>query len=206
MRTTLAPVLTSSGKLQGDFTLARLDKDRFLLIGSPSAEAHYLRLLEKTRPAGVTVTNVSEAWGGIALSGPNARDLLARATNGRVGSLKLFQGQMVNVGTVEALALRINFTGENGYELYAPAARLRAIHSVLVVKGAALGVQHYGVDAFDLRFAPRRQYRSGCRSAARPVRRRYCRLPFPRPAAVFLWAISSSATGCCRNREWISIR
>ncbi|HVG47375.1 MAG TPA: FAD-dependent oxidoreductase, partial [Rubellimicrobium sp.] len=45
LRVGLMPLVSPSGRLAGDLTLTRLDDDRAILIGSPSAEALYERML-----------------------------------------------------------------------------------------------------------------------------------------------------------------
>jgi dimethylglycine dehydrogenase len=147
MRTVLAPLLTRQGRIRGDLTVTRLDEDRYLLIGSPAAEFHYLGLLAATAPRTVTVRNLTEMWGGLSLSGPEARSILDSICP--VAEVPLFGSKWVDIGAACALAIRISFTGEHGYEIYAPATRLRLIHGALLEAGRNLGLRHIGVNALN---------------------------------------------------------
>ena len=53
------------------------------------------------------------------------------------------------MGWATALALRISFAGELGWELYAPAESLPVLYDQLVAAGAALGLRHAGYHALD---------------------------------------------------------
>ena len=45
-RMTLAPMLKEDGRVIGDFSLARLDEDSFLIVGSGIAEDYHMRWFE----------------------------------------------------------------------------------------------------------------------------------------------------------------
>ena len=144
MRVSLAPVVSRSGRLAGDLTITRLEGGAALLIGAPAAEALYLRLLADA-PPGVRVTNLTEAWGGISLSGPTALQIM-----GRIGiAPDPFGAAWVDIGAARALSLRVSFTGEAGVEVYAPVSQMRHVHDWLVGAGADLGLRHIGVSALN---------------------------------------------------------
>lgn len=143
-RVGLMPGVSASGRLAGDLTVTRLGPDRALLIGSPQAEFLYARMLGEP-PEGVSVTNLTEAWGGLAVSGPEAPAILADLGL----DLPLFGAAFVDVGVARALALRISFTGEAGAEVYAPAAVLRHVHDALLEAGTPRGLRPYGVSALN---------------------------------------------------------
>ena len=65
----------------GDLTTVRLASERFVVFGSGYLQAWHLRWFREHLPAsGVTIRNLSDEWGGIAIFGPRSRDLLARFT------------------------------------------------------------------------------------------------------------------------------
>jgi len=144
MRVGLAPIVSPSGRLAGDLTVTRLTGDKVLLIGSPAAEALYLRMLADA-PPGVRLTNLTEALGGISLSGPRALAILS----GLGVAVDHFGAASVDIGVAQALALGLSFTGEAGMELYAPVSRMRHIHDRLVEAGTSYGLRHIGVSALN---------------------------------------------------------
>jgi dimethylglycine dehydrogenase len=144
MRVGLAPLVAASGRLIGDLTVTRLDGDRALLIGAPQAEALYARILNAPSP-GITVENLTEAWGGLSLSGPEAPALLANLDI----VLSPFNAAWHGIGAARVLALGLSFTGEAGAEVYAPTAVMRHVYDAVVGAGQAYGLRAIGVSALN---------------------------------------------------------
>ncbi len=79
-RLALSPMLNDDGRLIGDFTVARVAAEQFFVFGSGIAEQYHLRWFEAHLPAsGVTLRSLRAGLLGIAIAGPKARELLARA-------------------------------------------------------------------------------------------------------------------------------
>ncbi len=144
MRVGLMPLVSPSGRLAGDLTVTTLGADAALLIGSPQAEALYERMLSAP-PTGVAVENLTEAWGGLSLSGPEAPAILHALGI----DLPLFGAAWAEVGAARALALRVSFTGEAGAEVYAPATLLRHVHDAVLAAGRPHGLRPIGVSALN---------------------------------------------------------
>ena len=74
-RVKLTPMLAASGRLMGDLTTIRMAPDRFLVFGSGYLQAWHMRWVAAHLPAaGVTLRNLSNDWGGIAMFGPKSRE------------------------------------------------------------------------------------------------------------------------------------
>ena len=150
-RLALTPLLTPKGRLYGDLSVARLGDDSFLLFGSGAAQEMHRRWFEAHLPAGggVRYRNASDAWHGMAVSGPNARELLSRITRCDVssGALRFRDIQPATVGGIPALLARVSFSGELGYEIYcAPPYQLKLFEAIEAA-GADLGLRLYGARA-----------------------------------------------------------
>ena len=148
-RLTLTPMLTPSGKLYGDLTVACLAEDHFMLFGSGAMQEAHRRWFEKDLPEGVTYANVSDDWHGIALSGPKSRDLLASITRDDVSAdgFKFRDLRQTFVGGVPVILNRISFSGELGYEIYCKPQYLIKLASAIEEAGAPLGYRWYGARA-----------------------------------------------------------
>lgn len=146
-RLCLTPLLTEKGKLYGDMTIACLAEDEFMLFGSGAAQEMHRRWFEQHLPEdGVIYQNLSDAYHGIAISGPNARDLLARLCRDDVSSdaLKFRDVRRTYVAGVPAILARLSFSGELGFEIYcAPQYQLRLFEGIEQA-GAGLGLELYG--------------------------------------------------------------
>jgi dimethylglycine dehydrogenase len=151
-RVRLAPMLSPSGKLMGDLTVSRLAEDRFWLIGSYYLQAWHMRWFAEHLPqVGVTIRNLSDEWMGFAISGPNARALMARlvATDLGNGAFPFLSCAEMEVGTAPAMVARLSLTGELGYEINVPVAHQRALYGALREVGVELGLKSIGNRALD---------------------------------------------------------
>ncbi|WP_127560019.1 GcvT family protein [Nioella ostreopsis] len=148
-RLTLTPMLTPKGRLYGDLTVACLADDHFMLFGSGDMQDAHRRWFEKDLPADVSYANVSDDWHGIALSGPNSRELLARITRDDVSAeaFKFRDLRQTFVGGVPVILNRISFSGELGYEIYCKPQYLLRLAEAIEAAGADLGYHWYGARA-----------------------------------------------------------
>jgi dimethylglycine dehydrogenase len=152
-RIALSPMLTPLGRLLGEVTVARIGPDRFLLFGSPSAESLYLRWLRQRSPppTEVSIRSRTRELCGLSVTGPRARELLARVTTADVSGsgLPFLSSRNLTVGLANTLVLRVSFTGELGYEIYMAADEQRHVFETLCEAGAALGLRHFGLRALN---------------------------------------------------------
>ena len=149
-RVRLTPMLSPRGRLMGDLTTVRLSAERFVLFGSGYLQAWHMRWFRAHLPvSGVTLRNLSDDWGGIAIFGPWARELLAQVTDQDVSNaaLPFMTAQMMDVGLAPALVVRLSVTGELGYEIHAPRAYVPSIYHYLKAAAAGLGVIDVGMYA-----------------------------------------------------------
>ena len=134
-RVNLTPMLLESGKLNGDLTVACIDEDTYYLFGSSVAQNMHLRWFEKHLEGvqDVAYKNMTDEFHGIAISGPNSRELLSRLTREDVSSeaFKFRDIKDTFIAGVPALCTRISFTGELGYEIYvAPQYQLKLFEAI----------------------------------------------------------------------------
>lgn len=151
-RMTLSPMLSPKGRLLGDLTVARLAGDRFLVVGSAAAQEVHQRWFADHAPAsGVTLRNRTRELAGFAVAGPRSRELLARLTDEDVsGNAMPFRAiRKIDLGTTSAWVARISYTGELGYEIYAPLDHQRRLLTDLLAAGEGLGVRLFGSRALN---------------------------------------------------------
>jgi len=149
---TLSPMLLNVGKLIGDFTVAKLGPERFIVFGSGIAEQYHLRWFEAHLPSsGVAIRSLRNEWLGFAIAGPRARELFARVCSSDVSreAFPFLAFREVQVGSLPAHVGRISFTGELGYEIWVPAERQLALYDALVEAGSDLGLIHFGARALN---------------------------------------------------------
>lgn len=148
----LAPMLGHNGKLMGDLTISRLAEDRFWLVGSYYLQEWHMRWFAGFLPAaGVTVTNLSDAWTGFAISGPNSRKLMERLVTDDLSNaaFPFLSCRMMTVAGASAMVARLSLTGELGYEVNTRAGDHRAVYLALREAGRDLGLMPIGNRALD---------------------------------------------------------
>ena len=148
---TLMPMLSPHGRVIGDFTLTRLGDGDFLLVGGGAMQRIHMRwFLDHVDGRDVNIRNISDDYAGLHIAGPAARSVLDKVTSADVSnaSQPFLSGQRLELdGDVQAIALRVSFTGELGYELYFTSADARAVYGSLRSAGKEFGLRPIGSHA-----------------------------------------------------------
>ena len=152
-RIALAHALTPLGGIESEFTATRLGADRFYLLSAAVARIHDFDWLTRHRRAGeeVEIADVTDDYGVLLVTGPRARDLLARLTDADLGSdaFPWLSAREIEVADVPLRALRVSYAGELGWELHHPIKRMAALYDAVMGAGGDLGVADVGLYAFD---------------------------------------------------------
>lgn len=147
-RMVLAPMLKESGKVIGDFSLARLDDDAFLIIGSGAAETYHMRWFTDHLPDDGSVDVMAMGLGltGLTIAGPKARDVLAKVTFDDVSAdaFAFMDVREMDLGMVPAIVGRVSFTGDLGYEIWVTPEYQRALFDLLLEAGEEFGISLFG--------------------------------------------------------------
>ena len=143
----LAPMLNPAGRIVGDLSIACLQEDRYLIMGSGFAEEFHLRWFwSSDPPPDVFVRSAASTLGGVSIAGPRSRDLVQRLVRSDISaaSFKLFHVRETAVGYAPAVLMRAGFTGELGYEIWTTPDYLLSLYEDLWEAGRDLGLTHFG--------------------------------------------------------------
>jgi dimethylglycine dehydrogenase len=147
-RVNLSPMLRKSGKLYGDLTVACMNEETYYLFGSSVAQDMHRRWFEENLEGvdDVEYQNVTEDFHGIAIAGPNSRELLSRLTREDVSSesFKFRDIRDTFIADVPALCVRISFSGELGYEIYVEPQYQLKLFEEIEKAGEGLGLKLFG--------------------------------------------------------------
>jgi dimethylglycine dehydrogenase len=149
-RIRMGPLLLPSGHLKGDLTVMRLGRDKFMITGSGYLqEFHMLWFEQHSAGRNVRIVNRSDEMSAIAIAGPASRELMELAASGDVDkeSMPFMSVQSMDVGLAPCLVARISFTGELGFEVYAPTVYARGLYDHLSQTGRKLGIRPFGTRA-----------------------------------------------------------
>jgi len=143
----LAPMLSPAGRIIGDFSIACLAEDRFLIMGSGFAEEFHLRWFWQAEPpADVFVHSLASTLAGVAIAGPNSRQLVQRLVRDELSAaaFKLFDVKETAVGFAPAILTRAGFTGELGYEIWTTPDYFASFYDDVWNAGQDLGLRPFG--------------------------------------------------------------
>jgi glycine cleavage system aminomethyltransferase T/glycine/D-amino acid oxidase-like deaminating enzyme len=146
-------LLDRRGGIQADLTVTRLGEDRFMLVTGTAYGNHDAGWLRAALPddGSVEVRDVTSSRVCFGIWGPNARSILTAVTRDDVSDAAfpyLTAGEIA-VGSVPAVALRVTYVGELGWELYAPTEYGRALWATLWDAGREHGLVAGGYRAID---------------------------------------------------------
>ena len=146
-------MLNENGGIKCDLTVTRLERDRFMVVTGGSTGVHDLQWMLRYAPkdSSVQINDVSAGRCCIGVWGPQARDLMSGPATGDLsdGAFPYMTAQPLEVGGVPALAQRISYVGELGWEVYAPTEYGLRLWDTLWEAGGPLGVIAAGGGAFD---------------------------------------------------------
>jgi len=145
--------LNSNGRIEADLTVTRLAEDSFLLVLSPSIQAHVEFWLKRHTPADahMYVTDVTSGYAIINIQGPKSRRLLSGITHVDMSNeaFPYLTMQEIDIGYALVKALRVTYVGELGWELYVPTEFAVHVYDTLVEAGKAVGLKRAGLQALD---------------------------------------------------------
>ncbi len=146
-RSCLTPMLGIRGGIAGDFTITKLDVEHFWMFGSGMAERYHQRFWQMAdRPDSVSIESRTEDWCGFSIAGPKSREMLQRMTNADLSaeSFKFMRSRQLTIAGVDALAMRVSFTGDLGWEVYMPTEHQVTVYDALMAEGENFGLRLVG--------------------------------------------------------------
>ncbi|TIQ75392.1 MAG: FAD-dependent oxidoreductase, partial [Mesorhizobium sp.] len=141
------------GGMESDVTIARISDEEFLVVTAAvqrTRDLAWLRLHAKG--AGhVSVADVSSGYTTLSVMGPRSRELLERVSPADFSNeaFPFATAREIEVGYSLALAFRMTFVGELGWELHIPTEQTLGVYDALVAAGADLGLGHAGYVALN---------------------------------------------------------
>ena len=149
----LVHALTAKGGVASEFTVTRLSDEAFYLTSAAVAERHDEDLLRAraTAFADVTIENVTEKRGVLAIMGPRARDLLETVSEVDLSNSAFpwLSAQIIRVAGIKAAALRVSYAGELGWELHVQLVQVGNLYDALTRAGRRFDLRPFGIYALN---------------------------------------------------------
>lgn len=141
------PWCDGRGKVVDDGTVSRLDEGTFRLT-SAEPNARWLHL--NAQGLDVTITDVSQRVGALALQGPLSRAILRQLSPADLGALRYFRLVHTTLADVPVTISRTGYTGDLGYEIWVERERALPVWDALVRAGRDHGLVPAGIWALDI--------------------------------------------------------
>ena len=147
----LTPMLGHSGRLLGEFSMARLAPDDVLLIGSGTADRfHHRWWADLLPPSGVQIESLATSLCGLSVCGPRTRATLAALVADAFDDWPYGTARRMDIGPCsDAIVLRVSYTGELGWEIWVPAEHHLPLLEALLAPVGGQGPVLAGVRALD---------------------------------------------------------
>ncbi len=144
-------LLTPQGTFVDDLLVYRLAPQHFLLVVNAShISADYTHIVDHIKAAGDAVAvDASSRYALLAVQGPRAVEVLQPLTAIDLGSLKHYSFAHGEVASVRATVSRTGYTGEEGFEIFAPPQSVDRLWQAILDRGQAVGIIPCGLGARD---------------------------------------------------------
>lgn len=141
-----------NGGIVDDLLVYRRGNQKYLLCinaGNIEKDWEWIQKIAKDFPKLSTFRNASDEYCQIALQGPLSEKILSQLTNVNLSAIKYYHFAEAEFLGAPAIISRTGYTGEDGFEIYAPASQAVKIWEHIVKKGEPLGLIPAGLGARD---------------------------------------------------------
>ncbi len=142
-------ILNEQGGVIDDCTLYQLAEQHYLFVVNASRKDEVLKWFLSHKIESVNIKDLSDDYGLIALQGKKASALLEEVIGREFDSVKYYEFIMAQFASNALIISRTGYSGEDGFEIYAPVSVTQELWSQLMDKGQAHGIQPIGLGARD---------------------------------------------------------
>jgi aminomethyltransferase len=137
------------GGIVDDLTVYRLNAEQFFFcVNAANIDTDYAWIVEHAS-GDANIRNISSEIAQLALQGRHAPATLQPLCDFPVDEIRYYWAVKGKVQGVEALVSRTGYTGEDGFEIYCPAAHGPAVWAAVLEAGAPYGIKPIGLGARD---------------------------------------------------------
>ncbi len=149
----LAYFCHEGGGVWSELTITRLAENHFWLISAAAAEWHDEQWLQShiQDDNDLTLRNITKETGTLVLAGPKSREILQKITSTDLSN-KAFPWlscQTIALPYCSALALRVNYVGELGWEIHVANNSIVPVYKALMQAGEEFSISDFGMYAME---------------------------------------------------------
>jgi aminomethyltransferase len=143
---------TQEGTFVDDILVYRMGEQHFMLVvnaGNIMKDHQWIGARVAERGGDVSVVNASSRYALIAIQGPQAEHVLQTLTAIDLPAIKYYWFAHGEVAGIRVTVSRTGYTGEDGFEVFAPPAQAERLWNALLEAGQASGIKPCGLGARD---------------------------------------------------------
>lgn len=147
-----ALILDEHGRTQDDVLVYRDPRDDgFFVVVNAANTGRDLAILREAAAGldDVRIRDVTDELGMFAIQGPAAQHITAKLTDVDLEGLRYYHWTGGSIAGVPAWLSRTGYTGEDGFEIYAPTERVPELWEAFLAAGREHGLQPAGLGARD---------------------------------------------------------
>ena len=145
-----SPMCNEHGGTVDDLIVYKMDENKyFLVVNAANKDKDYKWMLDH-QEGDVTFTDVSDQYAQIAVQGPKAIDVIRKLAKEEDIPQKYYYAKFASeVAGIPCIVSKTGYTGEDGVEIYLPAARAEKMWDALLEAGEEFGLIPCGLGARD---------------------------------------------------------
>ncbi|MBV9279373.1 MAG: FAD-dependent oxidoreductase, partial [Chloroflexi bacterium] len=151
-RVVYTQLLNGQGGIKADLTIMRLGADHYRVVTGGMDGMRDRKWFVDHLPAdgSAQLADLTSAWATLGVWGPRARDLVQTTTDEDMSDAAhpLFTCRWVEFGPVRALASRISYVGELGWEIHVPFEQGARLWDMLWEAGRPFGLVPVGIGVY----------------------------------------------------------
>ena len=128
-------ILNERGTIEDDCLVYRFADRIMMVVNASNVEKDYAPITRHAETFGVTLEDVSDNMGLLALQGPHAARILQSLTTTDLSPIEYYHFTEGEVAGMSMIISRTGYTGEDGFELYVPAADAPRLWEALLATG-----------------------------------------------------------------------
>jgi aminomethyltransferase len=142
-------LLNEEGKLLDDLLVYRYPDHYMLVVNGANKDKDFAWVSRFADRFGVELVDRSDEIALLALQGPRAQEILAKLTDADLDAIRYYRFAEGTVDGIPATISRTGYTGEDGFELYVPAAEAPRLWRRLLEAGKDEGLLPAGLGCRD---------------------------------------------------------
>ena len=143
-------ICADDGGILDDLIVYRLAPEEFMVVANAAnAPAVFALLSDRAAKLDAVVADRGDDYALIAIQGPRSAAILGPLTDADLTQVKYYASYPATVAGASVLLARTGYTGEDGFEVFAPPADAVAIWTALSAAGAEHGLVPAGLAARD---------------------------------------------------------